>query len=208
MAFKKLSLPVIALKYAFGPNDACFPLAHEDKQLYAAEIAIGNWTWVTVSNDTQTEAIKLGTMDYMGCIPVLARSATPQQFYDGACVGFGWTDEAIAELYPETGLDFVDGCGKVSKCACDYVPGALAVGQMYDIIVPYIGAPTSRSVTLNIPGMGYSTSNAAASINGTPTTKGTYAVSIKLTKGALSRTMFCQVKVVDPADLDNMTACN
>jgi hypothetical protein len=60
---------------------------------------------------------------------------------------------------------------------------------------------------MNIPGMAYSTTNAAASITGTPTTKGTFAISIKLTKGALSRTAVCQVKVVDPADADNGTGC-
>lgn len=197
--FKKLSLPKMTLPYSLGLNDPWLPLGYQDKQLYNAAVGIDEYTWVTLSNGVASESIKVGTMDYLGNIPILARGATPLAFMEGACADWGWSDAIIAEMYPESGLDFVDSCGKATECACDMLPKTLVLGQPASIIVSYSGAPTSRTVAMNIAGLSFSTTNAAVSIDGTPTVAGTYALAIKITKGGLSRTMNCSIVVKDPA---------
>jgi hypothetical protein len=197
--FKKLSLPTATLPYALGINDANFPLGFVDKTAYSSVIAIDDHTWVTVSDGANTEVIKLGTPDYLGSIPILQRGAIPVSFLEGACVSYGWTDEAIADLYPESGLDFVDACGEPTKCACDVIPKTWILNQLVSIVIPYSGAPTGRTVTANITGVSSSTSASAVTITGTPSVAGTYNLALKISKGGLSRTMNCSIVVVDPA---------
>ena len=204
--FKKLSLPKMTLPYALGVNDPWLPLGYQDKQLYNAAVGIDEYTWVTLSNGVASESIKAGTMDYLGNIPILVRGTTPLAFAEGACVDFGWSDAIVAELYPESGLEFVDSCGDTTQCGCDTLPKALALGQPVSIIVSYNGAPTGRTVAMNIPGLTASTTNAAALISGTPTAAGTYALAIKITKGGLSRTMNCAFVVKDPG-LADISGC-
>ena len=200
--FKKLSLPKMTLPYALGINDPWLPLGHADKQLYSAALGIDEYTWVTVSNGVASESIKVGPADYLGNILILARGL-PLAFAEGACVDFGWSDDIVAEMYPESGLEFVDSCGQVTQCACGQLPKTLVMGQPSSVIVPYSGAPTSRTVTMNIPGLVASTTNAAVAITGTPTVAGTYAFAVKIAKGGLSRTMNCSIVVRDPGLADS-----
>jgi hypothetical protein len=205
--FKKLSLPTAPMPYALGVNDATLPLRYEDSQLYGAAVAIGEHTWVTVSDGSATEVIKVGTKDYLGNIPILQRGATPIAFVERACASYGWTDEAIAEMYPESGLEFVDGCGTKTDCACDSMPSELTMGQPVSLVIPYTGSPPSRAVTMAIPGLAYTATASAVSITGMPTTAGTYTVGVKILKGGLSKIANCRVLVVDPTASSSGTGC-
>jgi hypothetical protein len=71
MTFKKLSLPTMTLPYALGVNDSTLPLGYADSDTLAAQLAIGEDTWVTITNGVSSEAIKVGTRDYMRNTPIL-----------------------------------------------------------------------------------------------------------------------------------------
>lgn len=197
--FKKLNLGSVTLPYALSANDSTFPLGNTDANAYSALVGINEHTWVKVTDGVATEVIKIGARDYLNMIPVLQRGSTPVAFAEGACASYDWTDEAIAEMYPESGLDFVNGCGATTQCPCDDLPTELIVNQQVSIVVPYNGAPPSRSVTFNAPGMSYSSTASAIVITGTPTSAGTFALYVRLVKGGLSKSMNCQIKIVDPS---------
>jgi hypothetical protein len=189
----------MALPYALGVFDTGLPLGAADKLAYAALMIVDTHTWVTVSNGAVSEVIKIGVPDYLGTIPILQRGAVPVLFREGACVSYGWTDEAIADKYPESGLDFVDACGDPTWCGCDAIPKVWKLDQPISIVIPYSGSPTSHIVTAAVAGVTSSSTAEAVSLSGTPTVAGTYALAIKIAKGGLSRSMNCSVVVEDSA---------
>jgi hypothetical protein len=196
MAFKKLSLPTFNVPYALGANDSVLNLSHADKQLLTAELAIGDFTYVTLSQNGAEEVIKIGPVDYLNNVPILARGATHLALSAGFCASFGWTDEAIAEMYPEHGLGFIDGCGHKSDCPCDVMPKTLTIGKRYSMVLPFVGGPNLVTVYQGIPGMTATYNTNSVFLDGVPTTAGDYSLSITLTKGTRSILAVCPLSVV------------
>jgi hypothetical protein len=200
MAFKKLSLPTFTVPYALGLHDAVINFSHADKQVLAAELAIGDYTYVTLSQNGVEEVIKIGPVDYLGNVPILARGAQPLMLSSGFCASFGWTDEAIAELYPEHGLGFTDGCGRKSDCPCDAMPKTMTIGKRYSLILPFVGSPNLVTVYQAIPGMAATYNANSVFLDGAPTIAGEYSLSMTLTKGTRSIQAVCPLVVEAAAD--------
>jgi hypothetical protein len=195
MAFKKLSLATMTVPYALGVYDTVLNLAQSDKVTLSTQLAIGDFTYATLSEAGVEEVIKIGPVDYLGNVPILARGTEPKAFTN-PCLSFGWTDEAIAEMYPEHHLGFTDGCGHKAGCPCDTMPKTMTVGKAYSVILPYQGAPDAVTVIASIPGITATYTPSAVFFEGSPTIVGTYSVFIQLTKGTRSIQAVCPVEIV------------